>query len=278
MVGFFGRFREKVSEVSGPAGHFKATSNDRVNLMYKEAGEFARRLQKCSNQIKAVESATAALLLTTEDTLSRPMPHVYQVDAESHQATPIVVPEAVQQETNAAVGSGIGSMSDVNVKDLRIIANQQNQKMQVMVMKPLNQWLAVFKSFSSKMRSLENRRLEFDAERRAFTKLEIKRIRQQQAHDTVEADTMAKLEARNVTLLAKRSEYQAYETDVFEALAALIKDAASLRVYLAAAMRVEAETFTRATSTRSPLSNAAPIRSNGLASHTDPQLAETAPS
>lgn len=87
MVGFFGRFREKVrsaqratccpalqepltnnrvqftllqvSEVSGPAGHFKATSNDRVNLMYKEAGEFARRLQKCSNQIKAVESATA---------------------------------------------------------------------------------------------------------------------------------------------------------------------------------------------------------------------------
>lgn len=81
-----------------------------------------------------------------------------------------------------------------------------------------------------------------------------------------------------VLCAAKRSEYQAYETDVFEALAALIKDAASLRVYLAAAMRVEAETFTRATSTRSPLSNAAPIRSNGLASHTDPQLAETAPS
>ena len=69
----------------------------------------------------------AALLLTTEDTLSRPMPHVYQIDAESHQATPIVVPEAVQQQTNAAVGSGIGSMSDVNVKDLRIIANQQVQ-------------------------------------------------------------------------------------------------------------------------------------------------------
>lgn len=46
---------------------------------------------------------------------------------------------------------------------------------------------------------------------------------------------------------AKRNEYQAYETEVFEALAALVRDAASLRVYLAAAMRVEAETFTRAT-------------------------------
>lgn len=68
---------------------------------------------------------TVALLLTTEDTLSRPLPHVYQIEAESHQAIPIVVPEGVQQETNAAVGSGIGSISDVNVKDLRVIANQQ---------------------------------------------------------------------------------------------------------------------------------------------------------
>lgn len=68
---------------------------------------------------------TAALLLTTEDTLSRPLPHVYQIEAESHQAIPVVVPENVQQETNAAVGSSIGSMSDVNVKDLRVIANQQ---------------------------------------------------------------------------------------------------------------------------------------------------------
>lgn len=72
-----------------------------------------------------VYSVTAALLLTTEDTLSRPLPHVYQIEAESHQAIPIVVPENVQQKTNAAVGSSIGSMSDVNVKDLRVIANQQ---------------------------------------------------------------------------------------------------------------------------------------------------------
>lgn len=53
------------------------------------------------------------------------MPHVYQIDAESNQATPVVVPEAVQQQTNNAVGNGIGSMSDVNVKELRVIVNQQ---------------------------------------------------------------------------------------------------------------------------------------------------------
>ena len=48
----------QVSEVGAP-GHFKATNNDRINLMYKEAAEFARRLDKCSRQIKAVETATA---------------------------------------------------------------------------------------------------------------------------------------------------------------------------------------------------------------------------
>ena len=41
---------------------------------------------------------------------------------------------------------------------------------------------------------------EFDAERRAFNKLELKRIRQQQAQDKVEADLMAKLEARDASL------------------------------------------------------------------------------
>ena len=44
----------------------------------------------------------------------------------------------------------------------------------------------------------------------------------------------------------KRNEYQRYEAEVFEAIAALVRDAATLRVYLAAAMRVQAETFTRA--------------------------------
>ena len=66
----------------------------------------------------------AAMLLTTEDTLSRPMPHVYQIDSKSNQAKPVVVPEAIQ-ESVAAVGTGIGFLHDVRVKELRIIAQQQ---------------------------------------------------------------------------------------------------------------------------------------------------------
>ena len=67
---------------------------------------------------------TAAMLLTTEDTLSRPMPHVYQIDSETNQAKPVVAPEAIQ-ESVAAVGTGIGSLHDVRVKELRVIAQQQ---------------------------------------------------------------------------------------------------------------------------------------------------------
>ena len=77
---------------------------------------------------------------------------------------------------------------------------------------------------------------------------------------------------------AKRQEYQAYETEVFEALAALVRDAASLRVYLAAAMCVEAETFTRATTIGTPERNVAYISQNGLANGQDVHLADSAPS
>ena len=63
---------------------------------------------------------------------------------------------------------------------------------------------------------------------------------------------------------ARRNEYLAYEAEVFEALAALVRDAASLRVYLAAAMIVEAETFTRATVTGKVLSSSLSMSQNGL--------------
>lgn len=47
---------------------------------------------------------------------------------------------------------------------------------------------------------------------------------------------------------AKREEYAMFEHEVYETLASLVRDASSLRVYLAAAMKVEAETFILATS------------------------------
>lgn len=52
---------------------------------------------------------------------------------------------------------------------------------------------------------------------------------------------------------------------MFEALSTLVRDAATLRVYLAAAMRVEAETFTRATETGRIVNGMPLLGQNGLA-------------
>lgn len=49
---------------------------------------------------------------------------------------------------------------------------------------------------------LDNRRLEFDAERRAFHKLELKKIHQQQATDIPEPELMGKLEAKSGNVAA----------------------------------------------------------------------------
>ena len=52
----------QVSEVGAPS-HFKATTNERIHLMYKEAADFAKRLDKCARQVKAVETATTGALV-----------------------------------------------------------------------------------------------------------------------------------------------------------------------------------------------------------------------
>lgn len=46
---------------------------------------------------------------------------------------------------------------------------------------------------------------EFDAERRAFSKLELKRVRQQQATDRVDSELATKLETRQASLAGKLS-------------------------------------------------------------------------
>ena len=54
------------------------------------------------------------------------------------------------------------------------------------------------------MKVLDNTRLEFDAERRAFSKLDIKRVRQQQAADKIEPELAGKLEAKSGDLAGMR--------------------------------------------------------------------------
>lgn len=72
----------------------------------------------------------------------------------------------------------------------------QNEQLESNVLGPLRQWIQSYRAFKDRMKVLDNTRLDFDAERRAFSKLDIKRVRQQQAADKVEPELAGKLEAK----------------------------------------------------------------------------------
>lgn len=69
--------------------------------------------------------------------------------------------------------------------------------MEALVLAPLQAWIRQYRIFKEKLSVLDNRRLEFDAERRAFHKLELKKVHQQQATDKAEPELMGKLEAKS---------------------------------------------------------------------------------
>ena len=58
-------------------------------------------------------------------------------------------------------------------------------------------WIKDYRSFKDKLSILNNRRLEFDAERRAFHRLELRKVHQQQATDKADPELMGKLEAKS---------------------------------------------------------------------------------
>ena len=73
----------------------------------------------------------------------------------------------------------------------------QTNDLETNVLGPLHAWIKEYRTFKDKLSSLDNRRLEFDAERRAFHKLELKKVHQQQATDKAEPELMGKLEAKS---------------------------------------------------------------------------------
>ena len=58
-------------------------------------------------------------------------------------------------------------------------------------------WINEYRAFKGKMSILDKHRLEFDAERRAFHKLELKVVHSKQASDSVDPELAGKMEAKN---------------------------------------------------------------------------------
>ena len=72
----------------------------------------------------------------------------------------------------------------------------QTNDLEANVLAPLRAWIKEYRTFKEKLGVLDNRRLEFDAERRAHTKLELKSVRSKQANDHVEPELAGKMEAK----------------------------------------------------------------------------------
>lgn len=58
-------------------------------------------------------------------------------------------------------------------------------------------WISEYRAFKDKLSILDKHRLEFDAERRAFHKLELKVVHSKQASDSVDPELAGKMEAKN---------------------------------------------------------------------------------
>jgi len=73
----------------------------------------------------------------------------------------------------------------------------QTNDLEQNVLEPLRAWIKEYRTFKDRMSVLDNKRLEFDAERRAFHKLEIKGVHHKQANDDVDPEIAGKLEAKS---------------------------------------------------------------------------------
>lgn len=238
-MGMFGRFKEKVHEVA--PGHFNATTSDRIDKMFQEVRDFAHSLKECEKQVKQLEVASVAVFKVTGDTLGRPLPHVYQADAQGT-AQPIVPQEELRQEAAATMGTA-GVRSSVRVQDLLSISQKHTADLQQNVLAPMQAWINEYRAFKAKMSILDKHRLEFDAERRAFHKLELKVVHSKQASDSVDPELAGKMEAKNGDVAGKRNVYYAHEEELYQGLAALINDAKNVRIYLASLMRAQSQAF-----------------------------------
>ena len=68
--------------------------------------------------------------------------------------------------------------------------------MEALVLAPMQAWIRQYRVSKEKHSVVDKRRLEFDSERRA-SKLELKKVHQQQATDKTEPELMGKLEAKS---------------------------------------------------------------------------------
>ena len=77
-----------------------------------------------------------------------------------------------------------------------LVTRLQTNDLEANALAPLQAWIKEYRTFKEKLSLLDNKRLEFDHERRAHNKLELKSVRSKQANDRVEPELAGKIESK----------------------------------------------------------------------------------
>ncbi|KAK9811207.1 hypothetical protein WJX73_010506 [Symbiochloris irregularis] len=225
----FDRFKEKMRQSTGLSKdmhHFKGTDNSRVEETLKEADKYATRLQKYEKHLKAYSAATKELLEATQKAAIEDLPKVYDADSDG---------KAFGQPTanNAA--------QSVKVNYLLELSTKQDAELNTQVYTPIDNWLAQHKEFNSKLKKLNEFRLDLDTARRMHNRTDLERVRHQQKADNVPDSVLSKIQEQSTELEGKRDAWTQYEGQVHNEVTQMVSEAASLHQCLAAALRISSQ-------------------------------------
>lgn len=244
------RVSEAVRQTLGPVTdkEFQATPNLRNEAMLKDAAAFSTQIKTMEKDLLAIQKTMSVQFLNLRDMLSTALPRVW--DYNPYDAT-------VVEARGEAIAIGRG----VNIDRLDESQGSLKAKLEEEVYVPMREWMKDYHKIQSKMRELEQLRLELDSRRRTVGdldhKLSVMRSRapvQQGGYSTHPGHRGMGDEGYDPKLLRMIDElgskkahkedklrdiqnaFQQLEETCFNSLETLILDAASLRHYAGSAL------------------------------------------
>lgn len=232
------RVSEAVLQKTGGIANrnFKATSNLRNELMFKEASNFARSILLLEKDLKSMTKCIESHFRNLRGILISPVPRIYDT----------------QNDVTAPLEDEVRMLgANMDVEAIPKAADDAKKRVHQEVMEPLLEWLSAYRVISDRMQSLEQLRLELDSRRRTVTNLQVKleKLRTEQTgRDRAKLqlevketeDIMARKEDKMTRTWAQFSEL---ERTVYNSLYTLVRDTAVLRDYTHAALTIIQECF-----------------------------------
>lgn len=157
------RVSEAVRQTLGPVTdkEFQATPNLRNEAMLKDAAAFSTQIKTMEKDLLAVQKTMSVQFLNLRDMLSTALPRVW--DYNPYDAT-------VVEARGEAIAIGRG----VNIDRLDEAQGSLKAKLEEEVYVPMREWMKDYHKIQSKMRELEQLRLELDSRRRTVGDLDHK--------------------------------------------------------------------------------------------------------